>query len=492
VSDQLPPGLTFVSAVPTQGTYSDGTGEWNVATLNDGASATLILRARVDAFTPRTNTATITASGAQDTNPTNDSASATETPQLADLAVAKTVSNATPNVGDQITFTVTLTNNGPDAATNVMLEDLLPAGLTFVSATPSQGAYNSGTGVWNVGTVSSGTPQTLTITATVVSAAAATNVAAITGADQFDPDTNNNSASATETPQRTDLAIVKTVSDSMPHVGDQITYTLVVANTGPDTATGVTVLDLLPTGVTFVSASAGQGAYDNVTGIWDVGTVAFSATATLNITVTVAIPGQIENTATVDGDQFDPNDGNNSSSTTHRANAADLAIVKSVSDAQPDLGEQITYTLIVANTGPDTATQVVVTDSLPAGVTFVSAIASQGTYDNVSGIWTVGSIASAATATLTITVTVTSVTSVTAITNTATVTGDEFDPNTGNNTDSTSTDPQSADLALAKTVSNATPNVGEQITIDSYLAREMDLRPELRQYAVEARRGCVL
>ena len=83
--------------------------------------------------------------------------------------MTKTVSNPTPNVGDTITFTVTLTNSGPDAATGVTVTDLLPAGLTFVSATPSQGTYDSATGVWTVGTVATGAPQTLTITATVVS-----------------------------------------------------------------------------------------------------------------------------------------------------------------------------------------------------------------------------------------------------------------------------------------------------------------------------------
>ena len=64
----------------------------------------------------------------------------------ADLSVTKTVSDATPNVGDQITFTVTLSNQGPDAATGVEVTDLLPAGLTFVSATPSQGTYNNVSG----------------------------------------------------------------------------------------------------------------------------------------------------------------------------------------------------------------------------------------------------------------------------------------------------------------------------------------------------------
>ena len=105
-----------------------------------------------------------------DPNTANNTARATVTPQQADLALTKTVDNPTPNVGDTITYTITLTNNGPDAATGVTVTDLLPAGLTFVSASPSQGSYNPTTGLWTVGTVDPRLrPQTLTITATVSS-----------------------------------------------------------------------------------------------------------------------------------------------------------------------------------------------------------------------------------------------------------------------------------------------------------------------------------
>src|SRR5205823_4040382 len=143
--------------------------------------------------------------------------------QQADLVVTKAVNSATPNVGDTITFTINLSDNGPNSATNVQLTDLLPAGLTFVSATPSQGSYLSGTGVWTVGTVTTTTAQSLQIQARVVSPNAQTNTASVSRADQFDPNSANNSASVTETPQQADLVLSKTVNNPTPNVGDNIT-----------------------------------------------------------------------------------------------------------------------------------------------------------------------------------------------------------------------------------------------------------------------------
>src|SRR5262249_40643103 len=154
------------------------------------------------------------------------SANVTATPQQADLRVIKTVSDATPNVGDPITFTVTLSNSGPDPATNVQVTDLLPAGLTFVSATPSQGSYSNTSGVSHVGTVTQPTPLTLQLQATVVSSNAQTNTASIPHASQPARRSSNHSASATATPQQADLALTKAVSNARPNVGDVITFTI--------------------------------------------------------------------------------------------------------------------------------------------------------------------------------------------------------------------------------------------------------------------------
>jgi uncharacterized repeat protein (TIGR01451 family) len=463
VTDLLPAGLTFLSATPSQGSYISSTGLWTVGTVAMAATPTLQIQATVASPNAQTNTATISHSDQFDPDSGNNQASVTVTPQQADLALTKTVNDATPNVGDTVTFTVTLTNNGPDAATSVSVADVLPVGLTFVSATPSQGSYTSTTGIWNVGTVAVGTPETLTITATVSSPNAETNTATISHADQFDPDTGNNTASVTVTPQQADLAVGKQVSDPTPNVGETITYTITVANNGPDTATGVTLQDVLPAGVSYQSSSATEGSYDLATSTWTVGTVAVGTPQTLSITVLVVSPNPASNTASIShSDQFDPDTSNNSDTASINPQQADLELTKTVNDPTPNVGETVTFTVTLTNNGPATASGVQVTDQLPAGLIFVSATPSQGSFISSTGLWTVGTVAMAATPTLEIQATVDSPS---AETNTASIShSDQFDPDTGNNTASTTVTPQQADLALSKMVNDATPNVGDTVT----------------------------
>ncbi len=435
VTDLLPAGLTLVSATPSQGTYTPGSGIWDLATVTVSTPQSLAIVARVDSPDARTNTATITGTPLFDPDTANNSASATETPQQADLALTKTVSDPTPNVGDQITFTVTLTNNGPDDATGVQVTDVLPTGLAIVSATPSQGTYDNLSGLWTVGTITPVTPQTLSILATVEGPDAQTNTANVSDSDQFDPNTANNSASATESPQQADLALTKTVSDATPNVGDQITFTVTLTNNGPDDATGVQVTDVLPTGLAIVSATPSQGTYDNLSGLWTVGTVTPVTPQTLSILATVEGPDAQTNTANVsDSDQFDPNTANNSASATETPQQADLALTKVVDNATPNVGDQITFTITLTNNGPDDATGVQVTDVLPAGLGFVLVTPSQGTYLVATGAWTVGSLAFQGSATLTMLVSVTVSAGGTTITNTAQITdSDVLDPDTTDN-----------------------------------------------------------
>src|SRR4029077_4712115 len=124
-------------------------------------------------------------------------------------------------------------NNGPSNATGVQVTDLLPAGLTFVSAVPSVGTYTSGTGLWNIGAMANGANATLSIVATVTGTTAVTNTATKTAETQPDQTAANNSASATVTGQAADIAITKTVSNPTPNFGANVTFTITATNNGP-------------------------------------------------------------------------------------------------------------------------------------------------------------------------------------------------------------------------------------------------------------------
>ncbi|KWS04093.1 internalin, putative [Lysobacter capsici AZ78] len=463
VTDQLPAGYTFVSANPSVGTYNAGTGVWAVGTLASGANATLDIVATVLATGPYANTATAT-STTGDPTPGNNTATNTPVPVAsADLAVTKTASSATPTVGTNITFTVTVSNNGPSAAAGVNVNDQLPAGYTFVSATPSVGTYNAGTGVWAVGALASGANATLDIVATVLPNGPYANTATATSTTN-DPTPGNNTATNTPVPVASaDLAVTKTASSATPIVGTNVTFTVTVSNNGPSAAAGVNVNDQLPAGYTFVSATPSVGTYNAGTGVWAVGTLASGANATLDIVATVLPNGPYANTATATSTTNDPTPGNNTATNTPVPVAsADLAVTKTASSATPTVGTDITFTVTVSNNGPSSADAVNVTDQLPSGYTLVSATPSAGTYNAGTGVWTVGNLAAGSNETLTVVATVLATGS---YANTATATSTTGDPTPGNNTaTNTPTPVASADLAVTKTASSAAPIVGTNVT----------------------------
>ena len=114
----------------------------------------------------------------------------------ADVGLTKTVSDPTPAVGSNVTFTITAHNGGPNATTALQVTDLVPSGLTFVSAAPSQGTYNAGTGVWDVGVLANGANATLQIVVTVNGTTPVTNTATRSAGTPVDPNPSNDSASS--------------------------------------------------------------------------------------------------------------------------------------------------------------------------------------------------------------------------------------------------------------------------------------------------------
>jgi uncharacterized repeat protein (TIGR01451 family) len=474
VTDTLPAGVTFVSA-STGCTNAAGTVTCTIGSLANGASSTVTINATAPANAGNiTNTATVTGNET-DPNTANNKASASTTvsaPASSDLAITKTGA-ATAMVSSPITYTIKATNNGPSPATGVVVTDTLPTGVSFNSATASQGTCvnAAGTVTCTIGSLANGASSTVTINVTAPGTAGTiTNTATVTG-NETDPNPANNTASATTQVSAvavasTDLAITKT-APATATVSSPLAYTLKVTNNGPSPATGVSVTDTLPAGVTFVSASTGcTNAAGTVT--CTIGSLANGASVTLTINVTIpGTAGTITNTATVTGNETDPNPANNTASATTQVSAVavastDLAITKT-GPATATVSSPITYVIVATNNGPGDATGVVVTDTLPTGVSFNSATASQGSCVSAAGTvtCTIGPLANGASSTIFINVTTPP--SASTVTNSASVAGNETDPNPANNKASATTQVgqsagPSADLAITK---EAFPDPGQ-------------------------------
>ena len=237
------------------------------------------------------------------------------TPARADLGIAKT-GPSSAFVGDNFTYTLTVTNNGPDASTGGTVTDTLPPNVSYVS--DDDGCTNvANTVTCPVGPLAVGASQDIHITVTATASGPATNTACVKG-NETDDNPANDCATFTSQlePKNADLSIVKT-GPPFTQSGGTITYSIAVHNGGPADATGVTVNDPLPAGETLVSATPSQGTCsDNVT--CNLGSIPNGGSATITIVakVTADCGSTLTNTATVRGDQPDNDLSNNSSSTT--------------------------------------------------------------------------------------------------------------------------------------------------------------------------------
>ncbi|HZT61307.1 MAG TPA: MBG domain-containing protein [Pyrinomonadaceae bacterium] len=249
------------------------------------------------------------------------------------LSVSMTADRNPAPVGMNFNYKATIANVGNAASTNTVLTDVLPSLVTFTAASASQGAcsYNSTTRAvtCNVGSIPAGSSATVQITVKPRDEGTLDDTATVT-AGQWDPATGNSSASVNglQSIKLVDLSVSLTDSNDPIFVGDQTTYTMVVKNANTTiNATGVSLQDALPSGMTFVAATTTQGSLVTPpvgsTGIVtaNIGTVAPNATVTVTVTAKGATAGVQTSTASVSSTETDSNTSNNTAtqSTTVKA-----------------------------------------------------------------------------------------------------------------------------------------------------------------------------
>lgn len=512
--DNIPAGLTFVSltqsgpdtftcSTPSVGT--NGQVSCNTATMASGDIHSLFLTVNIPpdaaAGTVYTNIANISSTfDPNDENNSGVAVTSTPLPPQADVAITKS-GPASAAANTDVTYTITLTNLGPDDASAVSWSDTLPQGtppsaMTFVSFNRTSGpAFNCGSPSTSVtctlATMSAGATATFQYVGHIPNGTPSGTVYTNVASQSTSNDTNseNDSSGTVLTVSSANVGVTKSAPAS-GNAGGTIDYVITLSNGGPDTAINALFSDTLASSVTFVSAvqntgpagscsppPQGPGGTYTPGGTVTCGVALLGNGASAQFTITVAISPStpngtvITNTATASSDSADSDSSNNSSTaSTNISTVADLSITKS-GPATLVAGANMTYTINVANAGPSDVTNATITDNFPSGISLVSLSQSSGPAFNCStaptGITcTTPSFPSGASASLSVNVMTSSgLDNGHTLSNIATFFGSGApDPNNGNNSAMASTTfTTSADVSITKSA-GAAVNAGANLS----------------------------
>jgi|CXWL01.1.fsa_nt_gi uncharacterized repeat protein (TIGR01451 family) len=395
----------------------------------------------------------------------------------ADLGITKSMAPPAPTLGQNVTFTITVSNAGPDAASAIQVTDLLPAGFTYVSDNGA-GAYDDGTGIWTVpGAIAAAGSTSLQITGTLDTTDPIVNTAAITASTPLDPNPADNQSSVTiNAPEIADLEVTMSVSSPTVLVGQPVTFSLELLNNGGDVAYSLDVNEQI---VEFLrggtldptSFVASHGVYDPATGLWEIASLATGVSATLDLTFTAPnIAGPLTDEATAGASTSDSDNANNTASATTMVLSPSAVTATKTAAGNFVEGGTVTYTVVLTNAGPSGQLDNPgdeFTDVLDAGLTLTSASSSSGTATATVATNTVtwnGSIPVAGTVTITIEATINPGTGASVIANQGTTSTDQ-DGNGTNETAGVTDDPAGPGAADPTEISIGDINVLEIPTL---------------------------
>ena len=417
VADALPAGATSMSWTCLAGGASNcsASGSGAISESVDivaGSSVTFTVVVSISSTATGnlTNTASITEPpGVTDPTPGNNTASDTDVLQpIVDISVTNTDGVVTAVPGATTTYTIVVSNAGPSAAPGTVVDIPTPAGGTITGWTCVGGSGTCGSGSGS-GTVAStadlpaGGSVTYTVTVAIDEGATGTitTIATATASPGIDDsDLTNNTASDIDTlTPVSDLSITKTDGAASATPGTAITYTIVVSNSGPSTVVGAPVIDALPAAlgsVTWTCSATVGSACTDPTGAGDIASSVDllsggSATYIVDAVISPSATGTLDNTAVVGlpSGVTDPDAADRSATDSDTlAPVVDLSITKTDGlTAVPPLSST-SYTIVVSNSGPSTATDAIVSDPIPAslvGAAWTCTDAAGGTCDVAAG-----------------------------------------------------------------------------------------------------------
>ena len=427
VVNDIVPGVVLGASwtcTPSAGGTCDQPGPvaGNIATTVDlavGGSVTFTLTGTIAPAATGTlvNSATIAApSGSIDSNPTNNSASAsTAIDPKADLSITKTDGNTTDVAGTSIQYSIVVTNNGPSSISNAPVDDAMPADLVGVSWTCTSSAFSSCDALSGSGDIAttvdllSGGTATFVVDATISAdfAGILSNTATITmpGVGVDPTPTNNSATDDTTVIAEADLSITKTDGTSTATPGESTVYTVTVSNAGPSAVTAAAVTDALPAGATAMnwtcSASAGSSCATSGSGaVFDNPSLRPGGSVTYQVTVDIssAATGTLVNTATVATPigVTDPALADNTATDTDALDpVADMSITKTDGATSAIPGTVVSYTVVATNVGPSDVVGATVADAVPStllGATWTCTGADGGTCGSGAGTGSISEV----------------------------------------------------------------------------------------------------
>ncbi len=399
VLDLLPDGLTLVSVRSSQGFCNAGVncllGALDFGVDANGqpiivgtATITLVARAAIDLADGSicTNTAYVE-SEKYDPQPQNnlDDADVTVVARYADVYLRKQGA-LLATAGEVMTYTITVGNDGPAAAENVVLSDPLPVGVRYLSATPAPTGGSATSPVWELGSLAFGDTTTILLVVQVDPQAPPALIIVNTArVESTTPDTNLVNNQATVTTQSygaADLEVIKTASQEIVYGDDVVFYTITVNNLGPSLSDRVDVKELIPPGTDLLSLYTSQGVC--VSSICQLGNIPVGEPVVITASVQVISPTfppgtVLTNTAVAFTNTPDPNPENNEDSHSVTVGpVVNLSVLKTSAVQTVTVGTVISYSILVTNSGPSLAPLIVVTDQMPSGFVYLSSTAPHG------------------------------------------------------------------------------------------------------------------